>query len=72
MINVIGGWFLTAITAFLAAALVAYLISWDMVMIPVLLVLVAFLIGRNTVIHRKKSKEVKRTRIYSKSRFNNH
>ena len=59
VINVVGGWFLTAITAFLAAALVAYLISWDMVMIPVLLVLVAFLIGRNTIIHRKKSKEVK-------------
>ena len=59
VINVIGGWFLTAITAFLAAALVAYLISWDMVMIPILLVLVAFLIGRNTVMHRKKSKEVK-------------
>jgi len=30
-----------------------------MVMIPVLLVLVAFLIGRNTIIHRKKSKEIK-------------
>ena len=59
VINVVGGWFLTAITAFLAAALVAYLISCDMVMIPVLLVLVAFLIGRNTIIHRKKSKEVK-------------
>ena len=59
VINVVGGWFLTAITAFLAAALVAYLISWDMVMIPVLLVLVAFLIGRNTLMHRKKSKEVK-------------
>ena len=60
VINVIGGWFLTAITAFLAAGLVAYLISWDMVMIPILLVLVAFLIGRNTVMHRKKSKEVKK------------
>jgi phosphate/sulfate permease len=59
VINVVGGWFLTAITAFLAAALVAYLISWDMVMIPVLLVVVAFLIGRNTIIHKKKSKEVK-------------
>ena len=60
VINVIGGWFLTAITAFLAAALVAYLISWDMVMIPVLLAVVAILIGRNTLIHRKKSKEVKK------------
>ena len=60
VINVIGGWFLTAITAFLAAALVAYLISWDMVMIPILLALVALLIGRNTILHRKKSKEVKK------------
>jgi phosphate/sulfate permease len=60
VINVIGGWFLTAITAFLAAAIVAYLISWDMIMIPILLAIVAFLIGRNTLIHRKKKKEVKK------------
>lgn len=60
VINVIGGWFLTALTAFLAAAIVAYLISFNMVMIPVLLLVVALLIGRNTLIHRKKSKEVKK------------
>jgi len=60
VVNVVGGWFLTAITAFVAAAIVAYLISWDMAMIPVLLGLVAFLIVRNTLIHRKKSKEVKK------------
>ena len=60
VLNVIGGWFLTAITAFIAAAVIAYLISWDMVMIPILLVLVAFLIARNTLIHRNKSKEVKK------------
>jgi phosphate/sulfate permease len=60
VLNVIGGWFLTAITAFLAAAIVAYLISWDMVMIPILLALVAFLIGRNSLIHRRKSQEVKK------------
>ena len=60
VINVIGGWFLTAITAFLAAALVVYLISWDMVMIPILLAVVATLIIRNTLIYRKKSKEVKK------------
>ncbi|WP_299672149.1 inorganic phosphate transporter [uncultured Polaribacter sp.] len=60
VINVIGGWFLTAITAFFAAAVVAYLISWNMVMIPVLLAVVALLIGRNTLIHRKKTKEVKK------------
>lgn len=58
VINVIGGWFLTALTAFLVAALVAYLISFNIVMIPVLLLVVALLIGRNTIIHRRKSKEV--------------
>ena len=57
VINVVGGWFLTAITAFIAAAIVAYLISWSMVMIPVLLLMVGFLIVRNTLIHRKKTKE---------------
>ena len=67
VINVIGGWFLTALTAFLAAALVAYLISWDMVMIPVLLAVVALLIGRNTLIHRKKSKEVKKQQYIERS-----
>ncbi|TXD46305.1 inorganic phosphate transporter [Polaribacter sp. IC073] len=60
VLNVIGGWFLTAITAFLAAALVAYLISWDMIMIPILLAVVAFLIGRNTLIHRRNTKEEKK------------
>jgi hypothetical protein len=60
VINVIGGWFLTAITAFLVAAIVAYLISFDMLMIPVLLAVVALLIGRNTLIHRRKKKEVKK------------
>ena len=60
VINVIGGWFLTAITAFIAAAIVAYLISFDMLMIPVLLAVVALLIGRNTLIHRRKKKEVKK------------
>ena len=60
VLNVIGGWFLTAITAFLAAALVAYLISWDMVMIPILLAVVTFLIGRNTLLHRRKTKEEKK------------
>jgi phosphate/sulfate permease len=60
VINVIGGWFLTAITAFIAAAIVAYLISWDMVMIPILLAVVTLLIARNTLIHRNKSKEIKK------------
>ena len=60
VINVIGGWFLTAFVAFVASAIVAYLISWDKMMIPVLLLVVTLLIGRNTLIYRKKSKEEKK------------
>ncbi len=60
VINVVGGWFLTALTAFVAAAIVAYLISWDIVMIPVLLLVVGLLIVRNTLKHRKKVKEEKK------------
>jgi len=67
VINVIGGWFLTAIIAFFAAALVAYLISWDMIMIPLLLALVTFLITRNSIIYRKKSKEVKKQEYIERS-----
>lgn len=67
VINVIGGWFLTAITAFVAAAIVAYLISWNIIMIPILLALVAFLIGRNTLLHRNKSKEVKKQEYIERS-----
>ncbi|WP_369048328.1 inorganic phosphate transporter [Tenacibaculum sp. UWU-22] len=67
VINVIGGWFLTAIVAFSAAAVVAYLISWDMVMIPILLASVAFLIARNTLLYRKKSKEVKKQLFIERS-----
>ena len=55
VINVIGGWFLTAITAFLAAALVAYLISWDVIMIPVLLAAVAVFLPINTATAANKT-----------------
>jgi phosphate/sulfate permease len=67
VLSVIGGWFLTALSAFLAAAVVAYLISWDMVMIPVLLAVVAILIGRNTLIHRKKTNEVKKQQFIERA-----
>ncbi|CAA0236555.1 inorganic phosphate transporter [Tenacibaculum maritimum] len=67
VINVVGGWFLTAIVAFLAAAVVAYLISWNMVMVPILLLVVALLIGRNTLKHREKKKEKKEQRYIERA-----
>lgn len=60
VLNVIGGWFLTAIIAFTAAGIIAYIISWHMAMIPVLLLVVGFLITRNTIRYRKKSNEDKK------------
>ncbi len=60
VLNVIGGWFLTAISAFIAAGVVAFLISWNVkVMVPVLLLLTAILLTKNMMAHRKKAKAVK-------------
>ena len=60
VLNVIGGWFLTALSAFFAAAVVAFLISWNMkVMIPVLLLLLAYILIKNVMAHRKKSQATK-------------
>jgi len=60
VLNVIGGWFFTAIIAFTAAALVAYLLNLNLPLMFPLLLLGAFgLIIRNYISHNKKSKEVK-------------
>ena len=60
VINVIGGWFFTAFSAFTAAAFVAYLLNLNLhVMFPLLLVVAIGLLTRNFLAHRKKSQEVK-------------
>ena len=61
VLNVIGGWFMTAIVAFIAAAIVAYLINLGGIsMVGVLLLLVVGLITRNSIRHKKKSQEEKK------------
>ncbi len=61
VLNVIGGWFMTAIVAFFAAAIVAYLINLGGIsMVGVLLLLVVALITRNSIRHKKKSQEEKK------------
>lgn len=58
--NVIGGWFLTALSAFVVSAIFAYLIYLgEIVSISILLILVLFLLGRSSVRHTRKSKEKK-------------
>lgn len=60
VINVIGGWFFTAFSAFSAAALVAYLLNLNItVMFPILLLAALALLIRSSFVHNKKSKEVK-------------
>ncbi|WP_372745392.1 inorganic phosphate transporter [Lutibacter sp.] len=60
VMNVIGGWFFTAIIAFVAAATVAYLIHiGGSVMIAVLLLISVLIIARNSISYLKKSKELK-------------
>jgi len=58
--NVIGGWFFTAISAFIAAGTVAYLIHLGgSTMIAVLLLVAILLLTRNYIKHIKRSREVK-------------
>ena len=60
VINVVAGWFLTAIVAFTAAGIVAYLISWHIAMVPVLLLVVIAMLVRTTISYSKKAKEEKK------------
>ena len=56
VLNVIGGWFFTAFGALIAAGTVVFLISWNKaVMVPILLLITAFLLVRNYLAHKKKS-----------------
>jgi hypothetical protein len=60
VINVIGGWFFTAFSAFTAAALVAYLLNLNVnVMFPILLFAAFGLLIRSSIAHNKKSKQEK-------------
>ena len=60
VLNVIGGWFFTAFSAFTAAALVAYLLNLNLnVMFPILLITAFALLIRSSIAHTKKSKQVK-------------
>ncbi|SDR68649.1 Phosphate transporter family protein [Formosa sp. Hel1_31_208] len=56
VLNVIGGWFGTAIGAFVAAGIVVFLINWNpSVITPILLLLTVLLLYRNYRSHRNKT-----------------
>lgn len=59
VLNVIGGWFGTAIGAFFASGVVVLLISWNpKIVIPILLIITAVLLYRNYASHKIKSNKV--------------
>ena len=59
VLNVIGGWFFTAFSAFSAAALVAYLLNLNLeVMFPILFFTAIALLIRSSIVHRKKTQEM--------------
>ena len=59
VLNVIGGWFFTALSAFVAAGTLAYLIYiGGSAMIAVLLLLAILLLIRNYIAHKKRSKDI--------------
>lgn len=60
VLNVIGGWFGTAIIAFIASGVVLALISFGKgAAIAILLFAAVLLLARNYISHKKKSKEIK-------------
>jgi phosphate/sulfate permease len=60
VLNVIGGWFFTALSAFVASGVAAYLIFLGgPTMIAILLLIAVLLLVRNSLSHIKKSKELK-------------
>lgn len=60
VLNVIGGWFFTAFSAFFAAALVAYLLNLNIkIMFPILLLVAFGLLIKSSIAHNEKLKETK-------------
>ncbi|WP_428740955.1 anion permease [Tenacibaculum sp.] len=71
VLNVIGGWFGTAIIAFIAAGIMALLINLGgPTAIAVLLLLAILLLARNYITHNKKTKELKAEDRLSKAEGN--
>ncbi|WP_370390084.1 anion permease [uncultured Winogradskyella sp.] len=69
VINVIGGWFVTAILAFTASAAFAiFIYFFDIKAIGILILLVVFLISRTFLLHKKKEKEKKAREQFQRSR----
>ncbi len=68
VLNVVGGWFVTAIVAFTAAAIFGAIIYFGGTIALVVLIIVALvLVVRSSIIHSRKAKEEKTRKRFNKS-----
>ncbi|MBZ9729533.1 inorganic phosphate transporter [Salegentibacter sp. JZCK2] len=68
VLNVIGGWFVTALVAFFGAAIFAAIIYFGgLIAIAILVCITAFFIVKNTMSHAKKAKADKRQKRYKRT-----
>ena len=56
VLSVIGGWFLTAIIAFTSSFIIAYLLTFDLLVVIPIALLVVFVIYRTHIIHKTRVK----------------
>ena len=67
VVNVVGGWFITALVAFTAAAIFGVIIFYGgIIAISVLLAFAVFMVTRNIVLHSRKEKEKARKKPFSR------
>ncbi len=68
VLNVIGGWFFTAIVAFFTSGLFAYIIHLGgIIAVGLILLLVLVLLARNYIGHRKEEKEKAQERVIKRA-----
>ncbi|MGI0105561.1 inorganic phosphate transporter [Salinimicrobium sp. WS361] len=68
VVNVVGGWFVTALVAFSAAAIFAAIIYFGgIIAITILIILAIFSIARSFVLHARKEKEKKRKKPFRRN-----
>ncbi|MDT0647895.1 inorganic phosphate transporter [Zunongwangia sp. F260] len=68
VLNVIGGWFVTALVAFTAAAIFAAIIFYGgTIALALLIIIAAALVVRSTILHSKKSKEEENKKRYNRA-----
>jgi phosphate/sulfate permease len=68
VLNVIGGWFFTAIVAFFTAGLFAYIIHLGgIIAVGLILLLVLVLLAKNYIGHRKEEKEKAQERVIKRA-----